>query len=982
MCLERHFPLYLYENQFLNIRKPLTMRWYYLLCCLLVLTACKTTSKTVVNTPPTSPTVTAPTVATTVAITKDPLPKDPDLRIGTLSNGMTYYLKKNTKPENRAELRLALKAGSILEDEDQQGIAHFVEHMAFNGSKNFKKNELVDYLESVGTKFGPDLNAYTSFDETVYMLQVRTDDAEMLNKGLLVMEDWAGGVSFDHEEIDKERGVVMSEWRTRLSPDERMQKVTFPQMYYNSQYAERLPIGKPEIIENADYAAVKRFYKDWYRPNLMALVMVGDIDLDAMEAKIKADFSKLTNPEQERERTTFEVPNHKQTIVSIASDEESAFTRVRLMYKHSDVANTNEEEYRASLIRSLYNRMLGARLQELTKSETPPFTFASTRYGSDVGSLDAYSSFAFVAEGGAAMGLETLLDENERVLRHGFQASEMSRAIDEMISSAEASQKEKGKQESRRLSMKYVYNFLQNIPIMDEDQTLDRYQKYLPTVKIEEVNELAKQWITDENRVVVVTGPYRENAPVISENEVRALLDASKTKTLDPYVDNVSDKPLFDKELSAMPVKSTEKIANVDITEVVLANGIKVLLKPTDFKNDEILMSSWSPGGSSLYSDADYYNVDYATSIIGGSGIGEFDEIQLEKLLSGKVVNAYPFISELYEGVNGSCSPDDLETMLQLAHLYFTNPRKDAKTFNSFIAKEKSIYKNIMSDPRFFFGDQVQKIKYQDNLRRNYPSEAILDKLNLDRLFAIYQERFADADDFTFSFVGNFDSKEIIPMLSTYLGTLPTLPSNESFKNLNIDIVNGPVDKNIKKGKAPKTNVNITYHGEYEWNKKTNYELKSMVDIMRIKLRESMREDKGGVYGVRVSSSTQKLPSEKYSITISFNSDPENTEELLDVALQDIGNMMSNGPEESDITKVKETQRQELIKKMKENKFWLNTINSKLKLDEELDKINIESLDKAQEELTARDIQKIAAKFFNAQQRIQIVMEPEAQPNN
>ncbi len=961
------------------------MRLAYLLGFCMLVFACKTskiTDTVKTPTPPTPPTVSAPATAKAdMMIPKGNLPMDPDVRIGTLANGMTYYIKKNAKPENRAELRLALKAGSIMEDEDQQGLAHFVEHMAFNGSKNFAKNELVDYLESVGTKFGPDLNAYTSFDETVYMLQVRTDDQELLDKGMLVMEDWAGGVSFDDEEIDKERGVVVSEWRTRLSPDQRMQKVTFPMMYNNSQYAKRLPIGKPEIIENSDYDAVKRFYRDWYRPDLMALVVVGDVDVNAMEKKIKANFAKLTNPANPRERTRYEVPNHPETIVSIASDEEAAFTRVNLMYKHNDIPTETEADYRASLVRTVYNRMLGARLQELTQSETPPFTFASSRYGSDVGTLDTYSSFAFVAEGGAAKGLETLLEENERVLRHGFNESEMQRAIEQMMTSVKTGLKEKGKKPSGRMSMRFVYNFLEGIPVMNEDQTLDRYKQYLPTININEVNKLAAKWITNENRVVVITGPKRDT-PVITESEVRSLLADAKKKDLQPYVDNVSTEPLFAKEVMAKPVKSTNRIANVDITEITLANGVKVVLKPTDFKNDEIMMSSYSPGGSSLYSDADYHNADYADAIIAESGLGDFDNVQLGKLLTGKVVRARPYIGELYEGINGSCSPDDLETMLQLTHMYFTSPRKDEATFNSYITKEKSIYKNLLSDPRFYFGNLVQEVMYNNNIRRNFPSEKILDNLNLDRVHEIYAERFADADDFTFTFIGNFKADEITPMLSKYLGTLPTQPTAESFKDMDINIVDGVINKKIKKGKAPKTTVNIVYHGKYDYDKKLNYELKSMIDVMSIKLRESMREDKGGVYGVRVSSNTTKHPQEKYSITISFNSDPDKTQELLDTALQDIGNMMSNGPEQSDIEKVKETQRQEQIKNLKQNRFWMNSINNSLKLDGDMSKITIEDMDMAREKLTAKDIQNAAKKFLNAQSRVEIIMEPEQMPNN
>ena len=482
------------------------------------------------------------------------IPMDPSVRIGYLDNGLKYYLKKNGKPENKAELRLAIKAGSILEDEDQQGLAHFVEHMAFNGTENFEKNELIDYLESVGTKFGADLNAYTSFDETVYMLEVRTDEEDHLDNGMTVLRDWAGGISFDHEEIDKERGVVVSEWRTRLSPDQRMQQNYFPIIYQNSQYAKRLPIGQPSIIENANYETIKRFYNDWYRANLMALSIVGDIDIDAMEQVIKTKFGSLSNPSNERSRTAYKVPKHNETLISINSDPEASFTQARIIYKHPHIEVNNLQDYRSLLTRILYNRMMNARLSELQQEEDPPFTYSYSGYNSDVGDIDNYYCFAFCPEGGAERGLQALLRENQRVQNFGFLDSELERAKIEMLNGVEKGLKEKDKTESRRWVMRYVYNFLENNPMTSPQQSVDLYNQFLPTIEVEEINALAKQWITDENRVVIITGPEKEGLAQSTENEIRQLLDAAKMETLEPYVCLLYTSPSpRDATLSRMP---------------------------------------------------------------------------------------------------------------------------------------------------------------------------------------------------------------------------------------------------------------------------------------------------------------------------------------------------------------------------------------------------------------------------------------------
>lgn len=913
-----------------------------------------------------------------IKIESKPIPVDQSVRIGLLPNGLKYYIKKNGKPEKKAELRLALNAGSILEDEDQQGLAHFVEHMAFNGTENFKKNELVDYLESVGTKFGADLNAYTSFDETVYMLEVRTDEADHLDNGLTVLRDWAGGISFDHEEIDKERGVVVSEWRTRLSPDQRMQQKYFPIMYHQSQYAKRLPIGQPEIIENCNYETVKRYYKDWYRPNLMAVAVVGDIDLDAMENEIKTRFGTLKNPDNERERVEFKVPMHQETLISINSDPEASFTQVRLIYKHDHISVETEEDYRKQLVRSLYNRMLNARLTELQQAENPPFTFSYSGYNGDVGDIDSYYCFAFCPEGGAKRGLETLLQENQRVLNHGFLESELERSKVEMLNNAEKGLKEADKTESRRLVMRYVYNYLDNNPIPSPEQTVGLYEKFLSGIKIEEVNDLTKKWIRDENRVVVITSPEKEETPQLTENEVRQVLENSKTSNPDAYVDNVSDEPLISKELQLVEIKSEEVLENIDATKLVLENGVEVYLKKTDFKNDEIRLSATSPGGQSLYPATDMPTVSFADDIISEAGLGNFDQTQLTKMMAGKTISISPYIGEYSEGVNGSCSPDDLEEFMQLLYLTFTAPRKDAKVLNSYISKEKSIYKNILSNPNYYFMDQVMKIGYGDNPRRRFPKVEDYDKIDLERAFEIYKERFADANDFKFIVVGNYDLATMKTALQKYVGNLPVQDDEESIKNLNINYVDGKIEKNLSKGKAPKTFVNMTFHGKMPYNKENNVKLKCLTEVLKIKMRESMREDKGGVYGVRVSSNSSKLPEEKYSITISFNTDPTKAEELLKTAFKDIENAKMISTDEETLNKVRETQKQDRIKNLKENRFWQNTISNALRNKADLKEIDLDYLEQALDGINGKDIQDAAKLYLDLDNYIKVVMTPEA----
>ena len=911
-----------------------------------------------------------------------PIPTDERLTQGKLSNGIHYYIQKNVKPENRAELRLAVNAGSILEDEDQLGLAHFVEHMAFNGTEHFEKSELVDYLESIGTRFGPDLNAYTSFDETVYMLQVRTDSTELFDKGMLIIRDWANGVTFDPEEIDKERGVVESEWRSRLSPDQRMQQVYFPIMYQGSQYAERLPIGDPDIINNADYETVKRYYKDWYRPDLMAVVVVGDVDVDQVEAQIKTLFGDIPAHDNPRPRTKFDVPHHPETLVSVVSDKEASFTNVQIMYKHDKIHTRNKGEYRQALVRNLYNTMLGARLSEISKEPDPPFLFAYTGYSGDVGDLDTYSSFAFVPEGKSTAALETLLTENKRVLLHGFTPGEMDRAKKVMMEGAERNLKEMDKTESGRLVMRYVYKYLDDNATPSPQQTLDLYTAFLPTIQLDEVNALPSQWIRDESRVVVITGPQKEEAPLPEEAEVRNMLNVVANAEVDPYEDDVVEQPFFDKELTAMPITSQEEYENVGIKYMKLSNGVEVYMKQTDFKNDEILMSATSPGGSSLYSDEEYFNASNSASIVGEAGIGAFSPTQLQKLLAGKTVSVRPYVGTLSEGMNGSASPDDLEIMFQMIYKYFYEPRIDEEAFASFVNKQSGLYKNLMSNPQYFFSDYVSKKKYNNHPRVGFPSAEDWENLDYARAMEIYKERFGDASDFIFTFVGNFDEAVLTDLAQKYLGNLPDMGRDETWQDVGIDAVDGGIKDRFEKGEAPKTNVHMYFHGDYEYESDNNYVMSSMLAYLRIKLREALREDLGGVYGVRVSGGGSKKPRQQYGITISFNADPPMADTLINAAKSVIQQALDEGPGDLDMTKVKETQKQGRIKDLKENRFWQRSIGREHEDEKDFDGILLEALEAKIAGLTAAQIKAAVGQYFDYSNYIEIVMDPEPQESN
>lgn len=905
------------------------------------------------------------------------IPSDQEILSGTLPNGMMYFIKHNEKPEDRAELRLAVKAGSLQEDEDQQGLAHFVEHMAFNGSKNFKKNELIDYLESIGTRFGADLNAYTSFEETVYMIQARTDSLHLLEKGLLIMEDWAYGISFDPEEIDKERGVVVSEWRTGLSADQRMQQQYFPIAYKDSRYAERLPIGKPEIIQEADYSTIKRFYQDWYRPDLMAIIAIGDFDLKWMEEQIKERFSKVPAKENPRNRETYKIPSSPGTSYAICTDEEATFSNIRVMYRHPHVPVKTVADYKESLARSLYNRMLNARMIEIQQQADPPFTFAYTGYGREMSNLDNYYLYAFVKEGGMEKGIKAVLRATRQAYLHGFHASELERQKEELLRAAEKAANEQDKSPSAGLASGFVYHFLKGNAVPTAKQRLVLLQQLLPLIKVEEINPLPKEWIRPDQRVVIVTGPDKAENPLPKEEELEAWINEFDQMKVTPYEDKVVEGPMIEEDLKPGKILAEHENTTFEFTEWRLENGVRVILKPTDFKNDEILMTSWSPGGYSNYKTEDLPSATNAVPILVQSGIGAYDYAALNKQLTGKNVGVGPYISELYEGLSGNSSKQDLEMLFQLTYLYATAPRKDQQAFASFVNRQKSIFENIMTNPYNYFGLQKQKIKYNDHPRRQITDMKSLEKIDLDKILRIYKDRFADASDFTFFFVGSFSLEEMKPFVQKYLGNLPSTKRVESWKNVGAYLQKGQIDTTFVKGKAPKALVELLYHNDFQFNSDNRYALGSLASLLRIKLREAMREDQGGVYGVSVRAFSSQYPKPGYNIRISFNAAPEEVQKLIEITKLEIDKIKDEGAAEKDITKIIETQKQGRIKNLKENRYWLGQLSYRYKNNIPLEGMKLEVLESYTKKLNSELLKAAARKYLDTENFMQFLLLPE-----
>ena len=906
-----------------------------------------------------------------------PLAVDPNVKIGKLDNGLVYYIRKNKKPEKRVELRLVVNAGSILENDDQQGLAHFMEHMNFNGTRTFPKNELIDFLQKTGVRFGADINAYTGFDETVYMLQLPTDDSTLVEKGYKVLEDWAHYAVLEDKEIDKERGIITEEWRLGLGAQDRMMKKFFPVIFKGSKYSERLPIGKIDVIQNFKHQTLKDFYHDWYRPNLQAVVLVGDLDIDNAVAQIKAHFGNMQNPTNPRERTSFEIPDNTEPLIAITTDKEATNNVVLVFYKHPLSPDKTLGDFREKIMAELYTGMLNNRFGEISQKPESPYVFAGADYGRFLSrSKDAFMINALCKESKIDKSLEILLAENERVKRFGFTQTELDRQKDELLSSYEKNSKEFDKTESNSFCSEYVSNYLSQDAIPGAQKKFKYLKNVLPEIKLADINDLAKKWVTDNNVGLVVMAPEKEGVKVPSQSDILGILKDSKTRELTAYVDNFREEPLVRGTLKPGKITGSKELKELGATELTLSNGITVVLKPTTFKNDEILVSAYSPGGNSLVPDNEFMSVNYASQIIDMSGIGNFDNIELQKKLKGKNIQLNPYIDDVKEGFRGNSTPKDFETMMQLVYLYFDQPRKDTTAFKAFMSQMENQMKFMKSSPVMSFYDTLYKSVYPGYKRMViFPTPAQLGEVSLDQAFKIYKDRFADAGDFKFFLVGNFSVDSISPFIEQYFGSLPNLNRNETWKDTSPKVAQGITNITFYKGTDPQSMVGLVLPEDFVWTEKNLLCMNMIKEIMNIKLVEVIREKMSGVYSPQVAINFDQYPKPTVQTLVMFGCSPKTTDKLTKAVFGEIKKIRKNGPTDVDLKKAQEAMLRLRETDLEKNDFWLRKIESMYFNHDSPN--NIDTFKDRVNSVTAADLKLAAETFLKPDHYVRVVLMPE-----
>lgn len=907
------------------------------------------------------------------------IPNDPNVKIGKLANGLTYYIRKNQEPTLRAELYLATRIGSLMENDDQQGLAHFTEHMAFNGTKDFPKNEIINYLQKAGVRFGADLNAYTGFDQTVYQLPIPTDSAAVFKTGFKILANWAGKIVMEGEEIDKERGVIVEEDRQRgKNAQERMSKQLLPVLLKGSHYANRLPIGKLDILHSFTHDKIRNFYKDWYRPNLQAVIAVGDFDVNEVEQLIKDNFSGLSNPANPRPRPSYDLPDNKEPLVKIVTDPEQQYNVAQIMYKQRGGVLKTTADYKKSLLYNMINNMLGARIQEIMQKDNAPFIQAQSGFGTYQGGLvpgiNAFQSVA-VSTSGATLekAFTAVLAENERMSKYGFVQSELEVARKNILAGNEKRLKEKDKTSSSSFVQKYLNNFLTGTSIPSTEYAYELTKKTLSEITLAEVNALAKTLITKENQIIVVQAPEKEKASLPTEAQLLAALK-NAANNVAAYVDNTVNKPLLEQKPVAGKIVKEEKMDQIGVTGWVLSNGIKVLLKPTDFKNDQIVFSSYAKGGTSLATDANFRSAE-AAGLIAESGVGDFNPTQLNKLLAGNTGRAGAYINDLYQGYDGSASPKDLETAFQMIYAYATNPRKDAELFNKNISDYKVVLANKGANPESVFGDTVQAVMSSYHKRAMPANLSDLDKISLDEAFNFYKARFADNSGQHFVFVGNFTLESIKPLIETYIASLPAQNKPENFVDLGIYPPKGKVSKTVYKGLEDKAEVQLYIHGDYEFTAQTNVQLDAIKAALENKILERLREKESGVYSPQVGLRVTKYPKSHYYFAISFSCAAANVEKLIAAALDEVKQIKDKGATADDISKFKSEEQRQVELSLRDNNFWLNYLSSRLKNDDDLGQIL--TLKKRLDSVTVESSKATAQQYLNEDNYIRLVLMPQ-----
>ena len=910
-----------------------------------------------------------------------PLPVDKNVRIGQLDNGLTYYIRHNKLPENRAEFYIAQKVGSILEEPQQRGLAHFLEHMAFNGTKNFPGDDkglgVIPWCETVGIKFGTNLNAYTSIDETVYNISnAPIDRTGVLDSCLLILHDWSNYILLKDDEIDKERGVIREEWRSRNSGMLRVYTDLLPTIYQGDKYADCMPIGSIDVINNFPYKDIRDYYHKWYRPDLQGIVIVGDIDVDTVEAKLKAVFADVQKPVNPAERTYYPVADNKEPIVAIGTDKEVDDPSIEIYFKQDATPDSekNNVGYLASqYMTSMISSMLNARLSELVQSANPPFTRASSYY-SDFFVAKTKEAFALSASSkadGIETALKTLLQETERARRFGFTESEYARARANYLQSLESAYNEREKTKHGSYVREYVQNFLNGEPIPGIEAEYAMMNQLAPNIPLQAMNMVMQQLVPDSNQVVIIAGPAKEGLKYPTKEEVINLLKGMKDLDLQAYVDKVSDEPLMKEAPKGGKIISEKEGDIYGSTKLVLSNGVTVYVKKTDFKADEIRMKGTSLGGKSIFPDKDALNFAVMDNVIAVGGLGNFSQVDLTKVLAGKKVSVNAGLGATTENVFGTCSPKDFETMMQLTYLTFTAPRKDAEAFESFKNRMKAQLESAQANPLSSINDSLQKAMYNNHPRVVMMKPERVDQIDYDRILEMYNDRFKDASDFTFYFVGNIDLETAKPLIAEYLGALPAINRKETFKDTKMSIRKG-VYKNeyAKEQQTPTATIVFLYSGKAPYTLKNDILLSFATQVLDMVYTEEVREKEGGTYGVNCFGDLQKYPKEQLLLQIVFQTDPAKKDKLAGIVVDELKKLAAEGPSDVHLQKVKEYMLKKYADNQKENGYWMNNLNDYFYYGMDM----TEGYTDIVNSITAKDIQKFVSDLLKQGNEIEVTM--------
>ena len=892
-----------------------------------------------------------------------PAPLDPNVRQGKLDNGLTYLIRHNEKPAQRANFYIAQKVGSILEEEDQRGLAHFLEHMAFNGLEHFPKKAMLDYMERNGVKFGTNVNAYTSFEQTVYMLNnVPTTNPGLVDSCLLVLHDWSSFISLEGDEIESERGVILEEMRQGQNAQMRIYDKILPEIYPNSPYGARMPIGTEEVVAHFDHQFLRDYYHKWYRPDLQGIIIIGDIDVDQIENRLKEMFADIPAPVNPAERIHFPVADNEEPIVTVATDVEETSYDISVFYKHdiTPVEMRNDINYWiGSVVENLISRMFNNRMQELTQKPNPPFIYGYGYYGTFMVSdtKDAWSIAAAAKDkDGIDEALTALINESNRMKEFGFTASEYERAKADMLRQYETQFEERNKQETGRYFNPMLAHFLSNEPLMGIETEYPLMQQLLPNIPLEAINAYAKEMVSDNNIVIVLTAPEKEGEILPTRDELLQLFNKANAETVEAYQETVSNEPLLAELPEPGKIVKTEILPDFDATVLTMKNGVKVIYKSTDFKDDEILMNAYSFGGLSVMDDSNPYNLQEINALMDLGGLGNFSAIDLPKILAGKRLRVDPNISTYTEGINGNCSVKDLETMLQVTYLYFNNLRSDEEAFQSFLTRNKAMLANIESNPMTAFSDSLVAVLYDNNPLYKRMKAEDYDKIDYAKALKMAAERFADPNNFVFTFVGNIDPQTFEPLVAQYLGGMKAKKNKETWQDKGLDIVKKDHFCHYAKTmENPKVTCYMFYNGKMEYNEKNIMTMELLNDILDIVYTEKIREDEGGTYGVGTNGRLDNIPEGSYVMMIGFETNKEMYEKLMGIAKTELERIGNEGPREQDLQKVKEYKLKKHAEDMESNRYWMSAIQDNVR-----DGINMmKGYDELVNSITGEDIAKM-----------------------